>query len=196
MATLLQLARVCTRAPMARLTRIIGPYKVALEPAGATTPLREAMWLAQIAHETDQFHYSHEVWGPTPQQLRYEPPSPVATKLGNTEAGDGFRYRGRGWFEITGRRNYARASAALGLPFVEQPELAEDPRYAALLAAWYWRNAEDRNGVVHDLNTFADRADVAGCTLVVNGGLTGIESRQHYYEACCAALGARPPAIA
>jgi predicted chitinase len=196
MATMLQLASVCTRAPLARLTRVFESYNAALVPAGATTPLREAMFLAQIAHETDQFHYSHEVWGPTPQQLRYEPPSPLAAKLGNTQPGDGARYRGRGWFQLTGRRNYTLAEAATGIPLVAHPELAEDPRYLGLVAAWYWRNAEDRKGVVHDLNVFGDAGDLHGCTLVLNGGLTGFDSRQSYFGLCCAALGAQLPVVA
>jgi putative chitinase len=64
-----------------------------------TTPLRQAAFLAQLAHESGQFRFMEEIWGPTPAQRRYE----GRRDLGNIQPGDGFRYKGRGPIQITGR---------------------------------------------------------------------------------------------
>jgi putative chitinase len=68
-----------------------------------TTPLRIAHFMAQATHETGGFKFLHELWGPTPAQQRYE----GRLDLGNTSKGDGYLYRGRGVFQLTGRGNYA-----------------------------------------------------------------------------------------
>ena len=70
------------------------------------SPARMAAFIAQLAHESGQFRFMEEIWGPTPAQQRYEPPSSLATDLGNTDAGDGKRFKGRGPIQITGRANY------------------------------------------------------------------------------------------
>lgn len=82
-------------------------------------------------HETGRFKYTREIWGPTKQQLKYEPPHPIAKDLGNTVKGDGKRFMGRGFVQITGRRNYVWASKILGLDVAAMPELAEVAQHAA-----------------------------------------------------------------
>src|SRR5712672_2763017 len=81
-------------------------------------PARAAAFLAQLAHESGQFRFMEEIWGPTPAQRRYEPPTTLATQLGNTEPGDGHRFKGRGPIQITGRANYRRFGDLLGLDLV------------------------------------------------------------------------------
>ncbi|MFO0992543.1 MAG: hypothetical protein U1E67_11510 [Hyphomicrobiales bacterium] len=88
------------------------------------TPLRLAHFLAQAAHESDGFKTLHEYWGPTPAQKRYE----GRKDLGNVKRGDGKRYMGRGIFQLTGRANYRRIGAKLGLPLEATPELAAAPQ--------------------------------------------------------------------
>ena len=94
-----------------------------------------------------------------------------ADRMGNGPAacGDGWRYRGRGLFQITGRAQYQRCGRALGLPLVEQPELLERPEHAALSAAWFWED----NG----LNALADAGDFEAVTRRINGGLNGLAER-------------------
>lgn len=142
----------------------------AVAPAAEiTTPARVAAFVAQLAHETGGFRWLHELWGPTTAQKRYEPPSTLAVQLGNTQVGDGFRYRGRGFIQLTGRHNYRLA----GLE--QEPSKAAEPATAARLAADYWTQ--------RDLNTIADQQTYAAfvrLTKRVNGGTNGLAERVKY----------------
>ena len=89
---------------------------------------RVAAFIAQIGHESGQLVYVREIWGPTAAQKGYE----GRADLGNTVAGDGFKYRGRGLIQITGRANYAACGEALALDLINQPELLELPKNACL----------------------------------------------------------------
>jgi putative chitinase len=162
----------------------------ALDLSDCTTTARAAAWLAQIGHESGCLRYTRELWGPTAQQLRYEPGTTLAKRLGNTQPGDGTRYKGRGLIQITGRGNYrlctermAGLVAGAQVPdFEEQPELLERPDWAALSAALYWRT--------HNLNRWVDRGDFAELTRRINGGLNGLAHRQHLHVAALATLNA------
>lgn len=136
---------------------------------GIDTPLRQAHWLAQIAHESGRFRYVREIWGPTPAQQRYEPPSSLAAKLGNTEAGDGHKFMGRGFIQVTGRANYREASRDLfgNETLLAKPELLE--RDPALSAGWYWKK--------RGINKHADRDDLIAVTKAINGGTNGLDDR-------------------
>lgn len=158
-----------------------------------------AMLLAQLAHESAMYERTAEslsygsaeqirkTW-PTrfsrtwPQALRALVRNPealanrvYANRLGNgpESSGDGWRFRGRGLIQITGRANYAEVGAALGLPLLDDPGLLEEPAHAAMSAAWYWQ----RQG----LSRYAD--DVEGCTRAINGGSTGLAERRRLFEA-------------
>ena len=132
---------------------------------GITTPTRIAAFLAQVGHESGGFVYTREIWGPTAAQQRYE----GRADLGNWEPGDGSRFRGRGLIQITGRANYQAVSDGLGVDFVGNPALLEQPEYAALSAAWWWAN----NGC----NELADAGDFERLTRQINGGLNGYADR-------------------
>lgn len=134
---------------------------------GVNTPLRLAHFLAQAAHETGGWRYMKEIWGPSPAQVRYE----GRRDLGNTQPGDGRRYMGRGIFQLTGRANYAKFGAKLGLDLVNHPEIAAEPGPAVQLALAYWN---DRG-----LNAYADRDDVVAVTKRINGGTNGLLDRRH-----------------
>lgn len=85
--------------------------------------------------------------------------------LGNTQAGDGWKYRGRGLIQITGRANYAASGDALGVDLIGHPYLLEKPQYAALSAAWFW--------AYQDLNTLADVGDIQNIGSLINTGRRG-----------------------
>ena len=138
---------------------------------GITTPARLAAFLAQVGHESGGLHWLTELWGPTPTQERYE----GRADLGNTQPGDGFKYRGRGLIQLTGRANYARASQALATDFVGAPDLLAQPEYAVRSAMWFWQS--------HGLNELADAGQFERITRVINGGLNGEDERLALYAA-------------
>jgi len=134
------------------------------------TPLRQAHFLAQVLHETGGLNWMQELWGPTETQKRYE----GRADLGNTEPGDGYRYRGRGAIQLTGRHNYAMYSEHAGVDFITYPELVEEPEHAIDVAGWYW---DTRN-----LNALADDDDIEAVTRRVNGGLNGLAGRITWFN--------------
>jgi putative chitinase len=132
--------------------------------------LRVSAFVAQVGHESGQLRWVREIWGPTAQQSGYE----GRADLGNTVAGDGFKYRGRSLIQITGRANYATCGEALGLDLINQPALLELPQNAAMSAAWFWST--------RGLNTLADQKDFTKITRRINGGLNGQADRQALYD--------------
>lgn len=178
MLTLDILSAVCTKAPRARLELVLSALLPALDEGEITTPARLAMLLAQLAHESAEFRYQEEIASGQAYEGRKD--------LGNVQAGDGVRFKGRGWIQLTGRLNYRGAGAALGLPLESAPALAVVPIYSARIALWYWRR--------HNLNAAADAGDLDKATRLINGGLNGLESRAGYYSAALAALGFQPVA--
>ncbi|MBJ2292684.1 glycoside hydrolase family 19 protein [Pseudomonas sp. MF5691] len=132
--------------------------------------LRVAAFIAQLGHESGQLRWVREIWGPTAQQAGYE----GRADLGNTVAGDGFKFRGRGLIQITGRANYAACGEALGLDLINQPALLELPQNAAMSAAWFWST--------RGLNTLADQKGFTKITRRINGGLNGQADRQALYD--------------
>ncbi len=90
-------------------------------------------------------------------------------RLGNTAPGDGWKYRGRGLIQLTGKSNYRKCGEAMGLDLVPHPELLEQPESAAMSAAWFW----SANG----LNELADAGQFEKITKRLNGGLTGQADR-------------------
>lgn len=136
-----------------------------------------AHWLAQIAHESGQLRYTEEIWGPTDAQRRYE----GRADLGNTEPGDGSRFRGRGLIQLTGRANYRAYSEASGQDFVSSPGSVSEPVYAADSAGWFWSS--------NRISSLIDEPDpVLAVTRRVNGGTNGLADRRRYYAAARAAL--------
>ena len=100
--------------------------------------------------------------------------------LGNTEPGDGWKYRGRGLKQLTGRDNYRRCGQALGIALLDEPDRLVDPVVAALSAAWFWQS--------RSLSELADNGDVEGMTRRINGGLLGLDNRKALYQAALAVL--------
>lgn len=132
--------------------------------AGVTTRLRLCHFLAQAAHETDRFRTLEE-YGGTAYFARYD----GRRDLGNTQAGDGARYHGRGIFQLTGRFNYRRYGGLIGLDLEGAPERAKEPAVSLAVAFAYWR---DRG-----CDKPADADDVAAVTRLINGGRNGLAER-------------------
>lgn len=162
MITLEQLVELCRASGKAaeRLAQIVVPLNAAMTEFEINTPRRAAAFLAQIAHESGRFIYVREIASGEAYEGRAD--------LGNTEPGDGRRFRGRGWIQITGRSNYRDCGAALGVDLVGSPELLERYGLASRSAGWFW--------FTRGLNELADVENFRKITLRINGGLT------HYGE--------------
>lgn len=135
-----------------------------------------AAFLAQCAHETMDFKHMKEIGGSLDFK-KYDPKhAPRKAKtLGNTKVGDGTKYKGRGYIQLTGRDNYKRAGAALGLPLEQKPELVEKPEVAAKVAVWFWQNQ-----VAPKVSNFND---VRAVTKPINPGLKGLADREDKFLA-------------
>jgi putative chitinase len=134
---------------------------------GISSTLAKAHFIAQIAHESGNFKYTKEIWGPTPAQKRYE----GRADLGNVNPGDGSKFRGRGLIQITGRANYTAYSRFVygDNRCVSFPEMLERQPDAAMCAGWFW--------VERGCQRFAEEDDVVGLTKRINGGLNGLDDR-------------------
>jgi len=145
------------------------------------TSQRQAMFIAQVLHESGEFRYLAEL-GNDKYLSKYDT-GRLAKNLGNTpeEDGDGQLYKGRGLIQITGRYNYQKCGQALRLPLLKSPELLENPRHAVASACWFWYDKK--------LNAFADTGSINNCTRRINGGTNGIEDRKKYWELTKLMLG-------
>lgn len=153
---------------------------------------RQAAFIGQLAHESGQFqdmveHLSYsaprlcEVWPhrfPTLSSALPYARNPVglankvyAGRLGNGDeaSGDGYRFRGRGPIQITGRANYEAAGAAIGVDLIADPGAVLAPRTGLESAAWFWNSKK--------LNDLADLRDYQTMTKRINGGLVGLAGR-------------------
>ncbi|MDX2233062.1 MAG: glycoside hydrolase family 19 protein [Hyphomonadaceae bacterium] len=134
------------------------------------TGLRVSHFMAQCAHESGNFRYMVEL-GNDAYFAKYE----GRASLGNTQAGDGARYKGRGIIQLTGRANYTTYGAALGLDLVNNPDLAALPENAVKIACEYWKRTT-RGGV--SMNQLADADNLEAITRRINGGVNGLEDRR------------------
>lgn len=127
---------------------------------------RMSAFLSNILHESGSLHYNKEIASGSAYEGRKD--------LGNTQAGDGVKFKGRGLIQLTGRANYTNFAKFSGIDCVNKPELIETPEMSVLTAVWFW----DRNG----LNSIADSGDFKKVCKRVNGGFNGFEERQKYYN--------------
>ncbi len=130
------------------------------------TRKRASMFIAQIAHESAGLRAREEFASGEAYEGRRD--------LGNTHPGDGKRFKGRSYIQITGRNNYAQISKAWQKDFISNPRRLAEPKYAAKGAAWWWKT--------HGCNEIADRGDFIGVTKRINGGTNGLSDRQTYYR--------------
>jgi putative chitinase len=156
----------CTGARIDRAQRFLPHLQFAMDEYSINTPRRIAAFLSEVGHESGGLHWTTEIWGPTAIQLRYE----GRADLGNTQPGDGEKFKGHGLLQDTGRANHARARDRLRkrFPDLAVPDFEEDPdalalpQWAALSAADYWDE--------HGLNIYADTDDIDGVCDVINRG--------------------------
>lgn len=166
MITLDDLKALCPLTKRARLALFVDHLNAAMQRFEIDNVEREAAFLAQIAHESGCFHYVEELASGNAYEGRAD--------LGNTQPGDGIRFKGRGLIQITGRQNYLYCGEALGLDLIAEPELLEQPEHACASAAWFWRE--------RGLNELADIGSFKLITKRINGGLNGYQERLTLWE--------------
>jgi putative chitinase len=200
-----RLARVLQAAGFADGVAWAGFLAEPMRNRGITGPRRVAAFLATIGHESaggnwmvENLSYSADAicrtWPerfPTPESAAPLARNPSALaeavyggRMGNgpPASGDGWRFRGRGLIQITGRATYGAAAEAVGLPLVAEPDMAAERAVAAHIAAWWW--------AMHGCNELADKGEVEAWRKRVNGGLTGLLDVRRRYQAVLAELGA------
>lgn len=179
------------------ISNILNQYQI-------TTPLRLAHFLAQVIHESgslnvteENLHYSASLlvkifphFFPTlDKALPYDnKPDMIANYIyanrmgnGDTASGEGYKFRGRGLIQTTGKLNYKAVSMAVGVDFVEHPELLTQASYASLSVGYFWNS--------HGLNTLADHDDIKNITIRINGGTNGLAERTANLVRCKSVLG-------
>lgn len=155
------------QAYLPSLNRAMAEFKI-------NTPERQAAFLAQLAQESGELKYFQEIASGAAYEGRRD--------LGNTQPGDGVRFKGRGPIQLTGRANYRSAGAALGIDLERNPARAADPDVGFRVAGWYWNS--------RNLNSFADSRNFDAITYRINGGYNGKSVRDMYYRRALGVLGA------
>jgi putative chitinase len=195
MLTHLQLKLIVPTLTVEKAAATLKGLLPAVEYAELNTPARQGGFIAQCAHEsrgfsvfTENLNYSAAGLRTTFRKYFTEEqahaferhPERIGNKVyanrlgnGNEASGDGYRFRGRGAIQCTGKDKYLILSKLFGVDFIANPELLATPEYACLSAAWYWKDRK--------INVFADAKDIRNMTLAVNGGLNGFDERKEYY---------------
>ena len=153
-------------AGTSKIARYFSALAEKMNESGINTPLRRVHFLAQIGHESKELIYSEEIASGRAYEGRRD--------LGNTQPGDGVRFKGRGLIQITGRANYTDYGRSRGRDFTSSVEaaklLATAPALAVDASCWFWNE--------HNLNRLADRDDVLAITKIINGGTNGLAQRK------------------
>jgi len=180
----------------------LAPLEETFAKYDISTPVRQACFMGQCAHESGNFktlqenlNYSAEglmkTWSsrfPTKEiaDQYARQPAKIAGKvyngrLGNTSEEEAAKFLGRGLIQLTGKENYANCGSGIGVDLLSDPALLLDPRYAALSAGWFW----NKKG----LNSLADSGDFETMTKRINGGLIGLEDRKAKIAKALSILG-------
>ncbi|WP_172329234.1 peptidoglycan-binding protein [Mangrovicoccus sp. HB161399] len=154
---------------------ISGDFESVLRDYAIDTPLRIAHFMGQVTHECAGFRTTEEFASGAAYEGRKD--------LGNSEKGDGRRYKGRGLIQLTGRANYRQMGERLGLPLEDEPHVAARPVTSLRIACEYWKS--------RDINARCDADDLIAVTELVNGGRRGLQDRAGYLRKAKTALAKR-----
>ncbi|HEY3448034.1 MAG TPA: LysM peptidoglycan-binding domain-containing protein [Myxococcales bacterium] len=169
-----QLRAIMPNLSAGRANQLLPYLNDAMVKGGINTPARQAAFLAQLAHESVGLTAFEEYASGAAYEGR--------TDLGNTQPGDGVRFKGRGPIQLTGRSNYRAAGQALGLDLEGNPSRAADIDVGFRTAVWFWNS--------RNLNFYADNGNFDAITYRVNGGYNGKAARDAYYARAKQVLGA------
>jgi len=161
-----ELRQIMPNCAAAKRTGYLPFIQQAMQEFEITSYLREAAFLAQLAHESGELRYMEEIASGSAYEGRKD--------LGNTQPGDGKRYKGRGPIQLTGRANYTKYGGLLGLDLVNNPTVAATPEVGFRIAGQFWK--------LNGLNALADQQDFRQITKRINGGYNGLDDRTMYYN--------------
>lgn len=161
-----ELRQIMPNCAAAKRTAYLPFIQQAMQEFEITSYLREAAFLAQLAHESGELRYMEEIASGSAYEGRKD--------LGNTQPGDGKRYKGRGPIQLTGRANYTKYGGLLGLDLVNNPTIAATPEVGFRIAGQFWK--------LNGLNALADQQDIRQITKRINGGYNGLDDRIKYYN--------------
>lgn len=167
------LRNLCPYAKPDLLKAVVDNFNQLAPSYDITSDLRVCHFFAQAAVETAWFDTLQEYASGREYEGRLD--------LGNTQAGDGVKYKGRGIFQVTGRANYGTIGAKMGLDLINHPELLLEPRNAVISALIYWQSRK--------MNALADADDINGATRAVNGGYNGLSERKRALDVLKATIG-------
>ncbi len=160
-----RLQGIFIHAPASTIVRFFAPLVAAMAAAEIASLLRRSHFLAQVGHESGELRYTEEIASGVAYEGRKD--------LGNTQPGDGKRFKGRGLIQLTGRANYIAFGKTVQTDFTTGDtckQIADDAALAIQAAVWFWQT--------HALNALADKDDVLTITRKVNGGTNGLEDRK------------------
>ena len=161
-----ELRQIMPNCPAAKRADYLPFIQQAMAEFEITSYLRETAFLAQLAHESAELRYMEEIASGAAYEGRKD--------LGNTQPGDGKRYKGRGPIQLTGRANYTKYGGLLGLDLVNNPTIAATKEVGFRIAGEYWQ--------LNGLNELADQQQFKAITKRINGGYNGLDDRIKYYE--------------
>jgi putative chitinase len=206
--------RMSTEVAVIKLAPAAKKYAYWIEQAvirfGITTAIQKAHFLAQLAHESAGFTRVVEnlnyrasgllkifdkYFNETSAKSFAHQPERIANRVyanrlgnGNEWSGDGWKYRGRGLIQLTGKSNYRQASLALfgDERLVINPDLVLEPEVTALVAAWFWTSRKINEVIDEDtlLDLIADNDDITSVTRKINGGVNGLDDRKRWLKLC------------
>jgi len=171
-----QLATIVPTLKGDKLKTTLASLNTAMDEASITDPKVVAMFIAQVAHESMGFFYVREIASGAAYEGRKD--------LGNTQKGDGVRFRGRGWIQITGRANYQKISEKYGVDFTKTPELLENPEWCGKSATWFWNDRK-----LSDIAGAGTEDAFKTVTRRINGGTNGYDDRKNYWIKAKKVLG-------
>jgi putative chitinase len=180
----------------------LAPLEETFAKYDISTPVRQACFIGQCAHESGNFKTLQENLNYSAEGLMKTWPSRFSTKeiadqyarqpakiagkvyngrMGNTSEEEAAKYLGRGLIQLTGKENYDNCGKAMGVDLISEPTLLAQPMYACLSAAWFW----NKKG----LNALADAGDYETMTKRINGGLIGLDDRKAKIAKALSVLG-------
>jgi putative chitinase len=199
-----QLVKIIPTLALAKAQDFMPFLTEAMQAYEINTPAREGAFISQLAHESQGLtrfveNLNYSAAGLRTTFGKYFPnnsiaatyqrqPVKIANRVyanrmgnGNEASGDGWKFRGKGGIQLTGKENHKNCGDALGADFVTNPDLLLTNEYIFKSAAWFWAS--------RNLNALADAKNFVEITKRINGGTNGLEDRQAYYARAKKVLG-------